>query len=211
MDLLELLTFKSSPFIVIVRQSMLFFRGPDYNVEPEFQEIVAQQKTKADSTTMSWGEQLNHYRRRLCSRVFLIPFRNVATLYAFCHFNGVGALIVYMVTIFKESGMELDSTLAPVIVCSSRIGIAFVSVVLMAKFEVIFFFILAFRLSSLFFYNFFLFANERIARKEEEFTFIVIQTIFSSEKEAVPGVQHHHRPWHAQHLRIQLRQGSSPG
>ena len=85
---------------------------------------------------MNWSDQLSHYRRRLCSRVFLVPFRNVAVLFAFSHFNGVGALTVYMVTIFGESGMRMDPTLAPVIVFCFRIAISLLSVMIMQKFEV---------------------------------------------------------------------------
>ena len=118
---------------------MKFFRSPSYNSEPEFVEIDNKKKEKLAALSnqdQDWMSKLKHNSRRICSRAFFVPFRNVAILYALCHFNGVGSLIVYMVTIFEESGMELDATLAPVIVLSLRIVTALLSFVLMSKFEV---------------------------------------------------------------------------
>ena len=66
----------------------------------------------------------------------MIPFRNVAILYGLCHFNGVGSLIIYMVTIFRKSGMELDAALASVIVFAFRIFVAAFSFAIISKFEV---------------------------------------------------------------------------
>ena len=101
------------------RRSLVRLRGRNYNIDKEFEEIVAKKRLK---------QQKGHsVMQTLCSRVFLIPFLRIGSLMMITQWAGINVITSYMVNIFMEAGSSIDPSLAPILVCTVQQILALVS------------------------------------------------------------------------------------
>jgi hypothetical protein len=108
---------------------MQFYRGPDYDVSKEFNEIRRKHQSKIENVTKSWKGTL----KRMASMAFLKPFSCIGILYLLGTWNGFNVIINYMITIIKESGSSIDPEICPIIVGSIRVLTAGLSSLLMYR------------------------------------------------------------------------------
>ena len=94
------------------------FRGPDYNITDEINEIKEKHMSKVElqgkSKSWIWTFQ------RLASATFLKPFSCIGVLYMLTEWCGFNVILVYMITILKESGSSIDPNIGPIVVGSVR-------------------------------------------------------------------------------------------
>ena len=103
------------------RKALQFFRGKNFDVEEELQEIQKKHESKKSQITQkSWKFTL----KRIFSSAFFKPFSCVGILYVIGTWTGFNSLIVYMVTILEETGSNIDPHLAPIIVGCMRLTFA---------------------------------------------------------------------------------------
>ena len=100
--------------IINNRKSLQFFRGPDYNISDEINEIKEKHLSKLEhqgkSKSWIWTFQ------RIASPAFLKPFLCVGVLFMLTEWCGFNVILVYMITILKDSGSSIDPNIAPIIV-----------------------------------------------------------------------------------------------
>ena len=98
------------------RKSLEFYRGNHFDVNDELQEMIQKRDSKRehqDSTNFIW------ILKRMCSMTFLKPFAGAGLGYFMNALSGSDILLVYMVSILEEAGLDVNTTLlnlAPVIV-----------------------------------------------------------------------------------------------
>ena len=104
------------------RKSLQFFRGSEYDVTEEIEEIKNKHSAKLEQQgeCKSWSWTL----QRLFSTSFLRPFSCIGILYMLVTWNGFNNMLVYMIQILQESGSTISPDLGPTIVGSIRIGFA---------------------------------------------------------------------------------------
>jgi hypothetical protein len=100
------------------RKAIQFYRGPDYDVSEEFNEIRQKHLTKVAKFTKSWKGTL----KRMTSMAFLKPYMCIGVLYALIGWTGYDTMIIYMGTLFKESSFNPET--APIIIGCAQILIA---------------------------------------------------------------------------------------
>ena len=100
------------------RESLVFFRGSLYDVNPELDEIHKRHLLKDKIQACSW------ILRRLFSKAFFQPFLCSGVLYMIFCISGFSVIIIYMVTILEETGSGLDPKNGPVIVGSVRAALS---------------------------------------------------------------------------------------
>ena len=115
----------------MARKSLKFFRGKDYDVSEELDEIQKRHESKnANMTQKSWKFTL----QRIFSYAFFKPFSCVGILYVISTWSGVNCLLVYMITFLEESGSSFDPHIGPIIVGTLRLlfaGIIQLSILLL--------------------------------------------------------------------------------
>ena len=100
----------------LARKSLEFYRGKHCDVDDELQEMIQKRDSKRehqDSTNFIW------IVKRMCSMTFLKPFAGAGLGFIMNALSGSDILLVYMVSILEETGLDLNTTLlnlAPVIV-----------------------------------------------------------------------------------------------
>ena len=99
-------------------------RGKHEDVAEEFAEIL-QRKKLLDQRSSS--EQAAGLWSVLTSPSFVKPFLVIGTVYGLSQLGGIGNLSMYMVTVFQESGSDLDPYVCSIIVALARTVIACVS------------------------------------------------------------------------------------
>ena len=104
------------------RKSLQFFRGPDYDISEEFEEIKEKRQSKVEmqGEKQSW----NWTFKQLMSSSFLKPYSCVGVLYILCDWSGFSAFSTYMVQILKESGLSIDPRIGPITIGSIRLFFA---------------------------------------------------------------------------------------
>lgn len=104
------------------RKSLQFFRGPDYDISEEFEEIKEKRRSKVEmqGEKQSW----NWTFKQLMSSSFLKPYSCVGVLYILCDWSGFSAFSTYMVQILKESGLSIDPRIGPITIGSIRLFFA---------------------------------------------------------------------------------------
>ncbi|KAK1122886.1 hypothetical protein K0M31_009331 [Melipona bicolor] len=89
------------------RKSMRFFRGPDYNIDPEINEFKEQvERSKRERVTLS------AFLRRPVLKTLGVAYGIMLAQ----QLSGINAIIFYCETIFKQTGVDLDPLLQMVIV-----------------------------------------------------------------------------------------------
>jgi len=98
------------------RKSLQFFRGKNYDITQEFNEISKRHESKLQNTEkISWKFKV----QRIFSCVFWKPWSCVGVLWVLNTFNGLDVFSNYMVLILEASKIEkvwIDKLLAPAIV-----------------------------------------------------------------------------------------------
>ena len=84
------------------KKSLRFFRGSEYDVNPEFNEIHQRHLSKDKNQSCSWMLQ------RLFSKAFMKPFMCSGVIYMIFTVSGFDIIIIYMVTILQETGSSVD-------------------------------------------------------------------------------------------------------
>ena len=101
------------------RKSLKFFRGTNYDVTKEINEIkerhAAKQKIHGESKSWMWTFQ------RLLSPSFCKPFLFIGLIYMLIEWAGFNNILVYMILILQESESSIDPELGPIIVGSVRL------------------------------------------------------------------------------------------
>ena len=109
-------------FIITFRKSLQFFRGPEYDITEELNEINEknQSKVKLQAEKESWKWTL----KQLTSYSFLKPFSCVGVLYIARQWVGGKVFSAYMVQLLEDSGSSLNPRLGPVVVGSFQLFFA---------------------------------------------------------------------------------------
>ena len=100
------------------RSSLSKLRGPDYNIETEFAEMLNKKKSKdPDQSVLSL----------LFSKVFFRPFIRIGLLSVITHWAGISVVSSYMVNIFQDAGVSISPSAAPMLVSSLQLVLSLVS------------------------------------------------------------------------------------
>ena len=93
------------------RKSLVFFRGPNCNIESELKEMEDKHLSKQQNR-----ESCIWIIKRMCSRAFLKPFYCIGILEILFMFTGFDIVVIYMVSLLKETGSSIDPNLGPIVV-----------------------------------------------------------------------------------------------
>ena len=106
----------------IFRKSLKFFRGPNYDITEEIEEIKGKRKSKIENQ----GEKTSAKQtfNKIMSKSFLKPFSCVGILFIFSEWSGYNAYLNYMIEVLETSGFDLDPRIGPIIVGSIRLFFA---------------------------------------------------------------------------------------
>ena len=109
-------------FIINFRKSLQFFRGPEYDITQELNEINEKHQSKVElqAKKESWKWTL----KQLTSYSFLKPFSCVGVLYIARQWVGGKVFSAYMVQLLEDSGSSLNPRLGPVVVGSFQLFFA---------------------------------------------------------------------------------------
>ena len=109
-------------YLINFRKSLQFFRGPNYDITEEFEEIKEKRRSKVElqGEKQSW----NWTFQQLISSSFLKPYSCVGVLYILCDWSGFSAFSTYMIQILKGSGLSIDPRLGPITIGSVRLFFA---------------------------------------------------------------------------------------
>ena len=91
------------------KKSLRFFRGSEYDVNPEFNEIHQRHLSKDKNQSCSWMLQ------RLFSKAFMKPFMCSGVIYMIFTVSGFDIIIIYMVTILQETGSSDDPNIGTMV------------------------------------------------------------------------------------------------
>ena len=100
------------------KDSLKFFRGLQYDISREFNEMLKKHQSKPESKSISYVLQ------RLTSRAFLKPYMCIGVIEALFNVCGFEVTLIYMVDLLKDTGSSIDPSLGPVIMGVSRIIIS---------------------------------------------------------------------------------------
>ena len=104
------------------RESLSKLRGPDYNIEPEFVEMVKKKKAKdPDQKVVS----------TIFSKVFFLPFIRIGVLSVIAEWAGIVVIDSYMVNIFQDSGTSISPAGAPILVSLIQLLLSLVSTLIL--------------------------------------------------------------------------------
>ena len=99
-------------------ESLKFFRGPNYDIAHEIDEIHQKHLSKDESQSFIW------IFKRMFSSAFLKPFLCNGVLRMFFALCGFDILNLFMIQILTDTGSSVDPKLGPVIVGSVRMFLA---------------------------------------------------------------------------------------
>ena len=96
------------------RKSLQFYRGQDYDITEEFEEISSQNQKKAllAQHSSGWKSTL----KRFTSSAFGRPFLCIGVLYLIMQWGEFNNLTIHMISIFRDSKSSIEPELAPVFV-----------------------------------------------------------------------------------------------
>ena len=97
------------------KDSLKFFRGLDYDVSNEYNEMLKKHQSKPESKSVSYVLQ------RLTSKAFLKPYMCIGVIEALFNVCGFEVTLIYMVDLLKDTGSSIDPSLGPVIMGICRI------------------------------------------------------------------------------------------
>ena len=99
-------------------ESLKFFRGPNYDIAHEIDEIHQKHLSKDESQSFIW------IFKRMFSSAFLKPFLCNGVLRMFFALCGFDILNLFMIQILNDTGSSVDPKLGPVIIGSVRMFLA---------------------------------------------------------------------------------------
>ena len=102
------------------KKSLQFYRGADYDITDELNEIRQKHLHKMENVGTSWKWTC----QRLVSSAFLKPFSCIGTIYMFNTMSGINIILVYMITLLEETGSNIDPELGPVVIGVMRVIVA---------------------------------------------------------------------------------------
>ena len=102
---------------ILAKKSLQFYRGTDYDITEELNEIRQKHLHKMENVQISWKWTL----QRLTSMAFLKPFSCIGILYMLNTMSGINIILVYMITLLEETGSNFDPDLGPVIIGIMRV------------------------------------------------------------------------------------------
>ena len=103
-------------------KSLQFFRGKNYDITEEFDEIRLKHESKKSQQkeNQSWKFTV----QRIFSSAFFKPFSCVGIIYVINTWSGFNCLLVYMIEILEKTGSNIDPNIGPIIVGSIRLAFA---------------------------------------------------------------------------------------
>ena len=101
------------------RKSLQFYRGRDYDITEEFEEISSQNQKKALLAQHLSGWKLT--LKRFTSSSFGRPFMCIGVLYLIMQWGEYNNLTIHMISIFTESKSSIEPELAPVFAGSIQV------------------------------------------------------------------------------------------
>ena len=106
--------------IEAAKKSLIFFRGTDYNVDSELNEIKEKfmSKQKVDGRSIS---SISWILKRFWSAAFLKPFLCIGMTLIISNLTGFEVINLYMVPILQESGSNIDAEIGTIIVGGVRV------------------------------------------------------------------------------------------
>ena len=102
------------------RRSLQFFRGKEYDISDELNEIQQKYEAKNKSSKESW----KFIVKRMFSKAFLRPFSCVGILYIINAWVGFIQIQVFVIEILEKSGSSIDPKMAPIIIGFVRLTFA---------------------------------------------------------------------------------------
>jgi len=124
---------KESPYWLIQNgrkvealDSLVWYRGGEFDISDEFNEIVQKKEEKQD-------DGLKEKMKDVFSLPFLRAFAISGGLFFIVQFNGISILAMFMTEIFQDAKLSFDPRLAPVLIGLIRILSVGVSCFVMAK------------------------------------------------------------------------------
>jgi len=98
--------------------SLQWSRGPNFDIQPELEEIL---KRREEQKSAKGSKEMSEI---ILSKPFLRGIGIAGMLFFLNQFTGISSLVVYMTSIFKESGLTLNPRLAPAIIGAVRVTTA---------------------------------------------------------------------------------------
>ena len=107
--------------IETAKKSLQFFRGKDYNITEEFDEILQKHESKKNQNpNNSWKSTIKIF----CSAAFLKPFSCVGILYIVNTWGGFSQIQIYMIEILERSGSSIGPKIGPIATGFTRLAFA---------------------------------------------------------------------------------------
>ena len=100
------------------KQALQFFRGENYNITYEYDEIQQKHESKQNQHSKNWWE---FTIKRIFSSAFLKPFLCIGIVFGLNECLGFGPLITYTYEIFDETGSSVEPGIGLVIIASIRV------------------------------------------------------------------------------------------
>ena len=92
------------------KQSLQFYRGPNYDATFEFNEIRKKEQEKLEMAYHTKAFLLS----RFCSKAFWKPFSCIGAIFFLQVFDGFAPLTMYLVTFMEETGSNFDPNSGPI-------------------------------------------------------------------------------------------------
>ncbi|XP_017889700.1 facilitated trehalose transporter Tret1 isoform X3 [Ceratina calcarata] len=106
------------------RKAMLYFRGPDFDIEPEIREFKEQvEKTRAHKVS------IEAFMHRPILKTMMLAYGMMFAQ----QFSGINAIIFYCESVFRLTGVDLDSMFQMVIVAVVQVEACLISAALIDK------------------------------------------------------------------------------
>jgi MFS family permease len=103
------------------KKSLKFFRGKDYDITDEINEIQQKHDSKQKGdTNQTW----KFIVKRLFSKAFLKPYSCVGILYLINTWSGFSQVQIFMIEILEKSGSRIDPKIAPIVTGFLRLAFA---------------------------------------------------------------------------------------
>ena len=102
------------------RKSLKFFRGPNYDITAEIDEIKEKRKSKVETQ----GEKISAKQilKKIFSKSFLKPFSCVGVIFVCSDWSGHNAFLTYMIKVLRDTGFtKSQAKIGPIIAGSIRL------------------------------------------------------------------------------------------
>ena len=100
------------------KKSLQFFRGQNYDVSEEFNEIQQKHESKQSQRSKNWWK---FTIKKIFSSTFFKPFSCIGIVFALNEWLGFGPLMTYLFEIFDETGSSFDLGIGLIVIASIRV------------------------------------------------------------------------------------------